>query len=177
MRGLSMEAVAAETGDVSARPEVELRPFRREDADAFRELNEDWIAKNFKIEAKDRETLGDPEGHILQLGGHVFMACVEGKAVGCCALLSMKPGRFEVAKMTVAERYRGLGIGRKMLAYTIAQGKALGATSLYLETNDKLHDAIHLYEVLGFRHLPAEKVIPSPYVRANVYMELRFEDV
>ena len=176
MKDLSMDAVGEGAGGVLVRPEVELRPFRSEDADAFRELNEDWIAKNFVIEAKDRGTLEDPEGHILQPGGHIFMAFVDGKAVGCCALLWMKPGRFEVAKMTVAEGYRGLGVGRKVLAYTIAQGKALGAESLYLETNDKLQDAIHLYEALGFRHLAPKNVTPSPYARANVYMELWFQE-
>jgi putative acetyltransferase len=172
MRVASVEA-EKDSRSVS-RPEVELRPFRAGDAVAFRELNEDWITKNFGLEAKDRETLSDPEGHILQLGGHIFMAVVDGDAVGCCALLLMRPGVFEVAKMTVAEGYRGMGLGRTMLAYTIAQGRALGAETLYLETNNKLLDAIHLYESLGFRHLPPERVTPSPYARANVFMELRF---
>jgi GNAT superfamily N-acetyltransferase len=81
---------------------------------------------------------------------------------------------FEVAKMTVAESCRGMGIGRRMLAYTIARGRALGAEALYLETNEKLVDAVHLDESLGFRHLSPEKVVPSPYARANVFMELRF---
>jgi putative acetyltransferase len=174
MTTVSLNAIGEDAGGSVMAREVDLRPFRMEDADAFRELNEDWIGKHFNIEAKDRETLEDPDGHILQLGGHIFMAFVDGRAVGCCALLRMKPDRFEVAKMTVAEGYRGLGIGRKVLAYTIAQGRALGAESLYLETNDKLHDAIHLYEALGFRHLPPECVIPSPYARANLYMELWF---
>jgi putative acetyltransferase len=172
---MSSASALAENDDRSARrPEVIFRSFRPEDAVAFRELNEDWITKNFGLEPKDRETLGDPEGHILQLGGHIFMAVVDGKAVGCCALLRMRQGVFEVAKMTVAEDCRGMGLGRKMLAYTIAQGKALGAESLYLETNANLRDAIHLYEALGFRHLPPERVTPSPYARANVFMELQF---
>jgi putative acetyltransferase len=165
---------AAESDDRGRQPEVEFRAFRAEDAAAFRELNEDWIRKDFGLEAKDRETLGDPEGHILQRGGHIFMAVVDGKAVGCCALLVVRRGVFEVAKMTVAESCRGMGIGRRMLAYTIARGRALGAEALYLETNEKLVDAVHLYESLGFRHLSPEKVVPSPYARANVFMELRF---
>jgi len=171
---MSLADVSAEKDGRGSPPQVELRVFRVEDAVAFRELNEDWITKNFGIEAKDRETLGDPEGHILQMGGHIFMAYVDGSAVGCCALLLVRPGVFEVAKMTVAEAYRGMGIGRRMLAYTIAQGKALGAETLYLETNAKLLDAIHLYESLGFRHLSPESVAPSPYSRANVFMELHF---
>jgi hypothetical protein len=48
----------------------------------------------------------------------------------------------------------------------------LFATRLYLETNSKLQNAIHVYESLGFTHLPAESVKPSPYARANVYMEM-----
>jgi len=153
-------------------PAIDMRAFRPEDAEAFRVLNEDWIAKHFGLEEKDRITLGDPEGQILQKGGHIFMVFSEDGPVGCCALLLVRPGVYEVAKMTVAEEYRGYGIGRRVLAYTIEQGKALGAESLYLETSKKLMDAIHLYEAMGFRHLPPERVVPSPYVRANVFMEL-----
>jgi ribosomal protein S18 acetylase RimI-like enzyme len=79
---------------------------------------------------------------------------------------------FEVAKMAVSERYRGRGIGRKLLEYTIAQAKVLGAHTLELASNTKLANAVHLYESLGFRHLPLERVEPSPYARANVFMEL-----
>lgn len=153
---------------------VEIRSYRAGDGAAFRELNEDWISKNFGIEEKDRQTLGDPEKYILWPGGHIYMAVAGSEAVGCCALLFMRPGVYEVAKMTVAEAYRGQGLGRRLLAYTIDQGRALGAQSLYLETNKKLGDAIHLYEALGFRHLPPERVVPSPYARANVFMELVF---
>jgi putative acetyltransferase len=151
---------------------IEMRPFRAGDGEAFRVLNEAWIERYFGIEDKDRSTLGDPEAKILAKGGQIFMAVDGETAVGCCALIFLRRGVFEVAKMTVAEGYRGRGLGRKMLAYTIAQGKALGAASLYLETNDTLLDAIHLYEALGFRHLPAERVTPSPYARVNVFMEL-----
>jgi putative acetyltransferase len=152
--------------------EIAIRPFRTGDGEAFRVLNEAWIEKHFGLEAKDRQTLGNPEGTILAKGGHIFMAVDGETAVGCCALLLMRPGVYEVGKMTVSENYRGRGLGRRLLAYTIAQGKSLGAASLYLETNDKLLDAIHLYEELGFGHLPPERVTPSPYARANVFMEM-----
>ena len=74
--------------------------------------------------------------------------------------------------MTVLERDRGLGIGRKILEYAIAQAKKLGAERLYLETNRNLANAIHLYESVGFRHVSPDQVIPSPYARANVFMEM-----
>jgi GNAT superfamily N-acetyltransferase len=83
---------------------------------------------------------------------------------------------YEVAKMAVSESYRGHGIGRKLLEYTIAHGKVLGAHTLELASNSKLADAVHLYESVGFRHLAPELVQPSPYARANVFMELHVSD-
>ena len=148
---------------------VEIRHFERGDEAAFRELNEAWIAGHFVVEEKDWEVLNDPVGHILEPGGALFMATLDGVAVGTCALLAMKDGSFEVAKMTVAEKCRGLGIGKKLLAHAIEYARAAGAARLYLETNSTLRNAVHVYESLGFRHL-APRV--SPYARANVYMEL-----
>ncbi|WP_263367177.1 GNAT family N-acetyltransferase [Edaphobacter bradus] len=148
---------------------IVLRLFQPQDAEAFRALNEAWIRKHFGLEEHDREMLGDPEGYILRRGGQIIMAVAGDTAVGCCALIPIGPGVLEVAKMAVAEEYQGRGLGRRVLARTIEEGRAMGATKLYLETNSKLANAIHLYESLGFRHLPSKQ---SPYVRANVFMEL-----
>jgi len=149
-------------------PPVQLRSFQPADAAAFRELNQAWIERYFGMEQPDHEVLDDPIGHILEPGGHIFMACVEQRVIGCCGLIVVQPGVYEVAKMAVAEEYRGRGVGRKLLVYVIEQARALGATLLTLATNDKLANAVHLYESLGFRHLPPE---PSPYARANVFMD------
>ena len=154
-------------------PEIQIRRFQPADSTAFRELNEQWIAKYFALEEQDRIALGDPNGYIIQRGGHIFMAFAESKPVGCCALIPETSGVFELAKMAVAEEFRGQGIGRKILEYTIEQAKILGAKALCLGSNDRLADAIHLYESVGFHHLPPESVPPSPYVRANVFMELQ----
>jgi len=59
-----------------------------------------------------------------------------------------------------------------LLEFTIAQAKALGAHTLELASNTKLANAVHLYESLGFRQLPPERTEPSPYARANIFMEL-----
>jgi len=88
----------------------------------------------------------------------------------------MSPGEFEVAKMAITESCQGIGLGRLLLERTIADARAAGAKRLYLETNDKLTPAIRLYESAGFRHLPPERIVPSPYARANVYMELCLDE-
>ncbi len=151
---------------------IVFRSFQPGDEEAFRVLNEAWIEEHFQLEEKDRETLGDPDRHILAEGGYIFMAQRGAEPIGTCALIALGDGRFEIAKMTVAAQERGQGVGRQLLEYAIAFARAKAIRRLYLETNTKLQDAIRIYEAVGFRHLPAERVKASPYARANVYMEM-----
>ena len=151
--------------------EILIREFIAGDEVAFRQLNEDWIVRFFKLEEKDREMLADPQATILDKGGRIFFALKDGRPVGCCALLAMAPGEFEVAKMAVTASAQGLGLGRLLMEHVIAAAKAAGAKRLFLETNHALTPAIRLYESLGFQHLPPDRVVPSQYVRANVFME------
>jgi GNAT superfamily N-acetyltransferase len=154
-------------------PHIEIRPLRAgEDATAFRTLNEEWISRYFTLEAKDREILGDPEGRILKHGGHILMAWLGDQAIGCVALIPMGDGVYELSKMAVSPEMRGLGIGRKVLLEAIKLARQIGARSLFLGSNSKLQNAVHLYESVGFRHVPAESIPDMPYVRANVFMDL-----
>ncbi len=155
--------------------DLKLRNFRPEDAGAFRLLNEAWIEKYFRLEEKDRETLSKPQ-EILDAGGQIVMALLGEERVGCCALIRIGESEYEVAKMTVSDEYRGRGYGRAVLAGTIEEARRMGATRLYLETNSSLTPAIKLYESLGFKHVPPEQVHPSPYARADVYMEMELRD-
>ena len=155
--------------------DVVFRSFQEGDEEAFRSLNEAWIEEHFVMEEKDRETLGDPEKHILGKGGHIVMAERAGQKIGCCALIAMPDGRWEVAKMTVAESERGQGIGQKLLEHVVEFARQKAVRALYLETNTKLGRAIRIYEAVGFKHLPTERVKRSPYARANVYMEMVLE--
>jgi len=156
---------ASETG-------YRIREFLPGDQKDFRRLNQEWIVRYFTMEAKDEESLADPERTILASGGRIFFAVQDGSVVGCCALVAMGPGEFEVAKMAVVESHQGAGIGRSLLQRVIAEARASGACRLYLETNRILTPAIRLYESAGFRHLPAERITPSPYARSDVFMEL-----
>ena len=151
--------------------EILIREFIAGDEVAFRQLNEEWIVRFFKLEEKDREMLADPQETILDKGGRIFFALKDGRPVGCCALLAMAPGEFEVAKMAVTQTVQGEGFGRKLLAQVVAWAASAGAKRLYLETHNSLTPAIRLYESLGFQHLPPDRVVPSQYVRANVFME------
>jgi putative acetyltransferase len=151
--------------------QITFRQFESGDGEAFRKLNEQWIAKYFALEEKDRLTLNDPEKYILNPGGQIYFAVLDHAIVGCCALIANGLDSYEVAKMAVDESYRNLGIGKALLAHVMESARELGARKLTLETNSKLMNAIHVYESLGFRHLDPAEVEPSPYKRANVFME------
>lgn len=155
-------------------PAIQFRQLSSpQDAQAFRVLNEEWITRYFVLEKKDREVLNDPENAILRKGGCVLMAYLEDEPVGCTALIPMGDGVFELSKMAVSPRLRGLGIGRKLIEYAIAQARQLGASSMFLGSSTQLKNAVHLYESVGFQHVPSENIPPMEYARADVFMELR----
>jgi GNAT superfamily N-acetyltransferase len=157
-------------------PELEIRHLRAGgDGTAFRVLNEEWITRYFVLEEQDRAILNNPETLILGAGGQVFLVYVNGEAVACVALIPTGNGVYELSKMAVAPHLRGLGIGRKLLEYTIAQARQLGAKSLFLGSSTKLKNAVHLYESFGFRHVPPDRLPELKYRRADVFMELPLE--
>ena len=156
------------------RPSVDIRPLQSsEDASPFRTLNEEWITRYFVLEKKDHEILQNPESAILSRGGHIFMVYAEGEPVGCIALIPLGRGVYELSKMAVSPRLRGLGIGRRLLEHTIVHAKQIGAKSLFLGSSTKLKNAVHLYESVGFRHVPPEDIPPMPYTRADVFMQMQ----
>jgi putative acetyltransferase len=158
---------------ISTPPAIEIRSLAPgDDATAFRTLNEEWITRYFTLEAKDRETLNDPVHSILLKGGQIFMAYAGAEAVGCVALIPMRDGIYELSKMAVSPHLRGRGIGRRLLQHAIAQARGLDAKSLFLGSNTRLKNAVHLYESVGFRHVRPEGLPPMPYSRADVFMEM-----
>jgi GNAT superfamily N-acetyltransferase len=142
------------------------------DAEAFCALNEEWIHAYFSIEPADRRTLDDPFGAIVGTGGDVLLARSGGVALGCVALLPEGHGVYELSKMAVAPDARNRGIGRRLIEAAIERARALGATSLFLGSNSRLESAVHLYESVGFTHVPPDEIGPMPYARANVFMRL-----
>lgn len=136
---------------------------------AFRQLNEEWITKYFRMEEGDYKALDHPKEYILDKGGHIFMALYKGEPVGTCSLIRMEDGNYELAKMGVSPAAQGLGIGFLLGQACIDKARALGAARVYLESNTSLKPAINLYHKLGFRKVAGP---PSPYERCDIQMEL-----
>jgi GNAT superfamily N-acetyltransferase len=148
-------------------------PYTPRHRTAFRDLNLAWIKEYFVVEDRDRHELDDPESHILQTGGSIFMAEVDGpeglEVLGACALIAEPDGVYELAKMAVAPAARGRGVGRALGEAVVAQARALGAPRVELLSNTVLGPAISLYRALGFVEVPLPK---TDYARANIKMVL-----
>ena len=152
---------------------VRIVPYAPGHRAAFRDLNLEWIATYFEVEAEDRKVLDDPDGHVLALGGAILMALDGDEPVGTGALIPIGPGEFELAKMAVTPRARGRGIGRQVCAALLALALERGARRVELLSHTSLGPALALYRSLGFREIPLG---PVPYRRANIRMELSFEN-
>ena len=153
---------------------VRIIPYETHHKDAFRDLNQEWIEKYFKMEETDRNSLNNPQGYILNKGGFILVAVIDEEVVGVCALIKMNHPKyeFELAKMAVSPKHHKKGIAWKISQAIINLAKKQKAKYLYLESNTKLTPAITLYRKLGFVEVTDN---PSPYERANIQMELNLE--
>jgi len=121
----------------------------------FHELNRRFEAgfdPAASVPAEDRDLI-PPLGAFL-------VAFVDGESVACGAVKSISPGVGSLKRMWVADTVRGLGIGRRMLVALETQARELGLTTLRLETNQTLREAIRLYRSAGFREVAAFNADP-----------------
>lgn len=145
---------------------VDFNPFY---AQAFYDLNHEWISKYFVMEDADTKSLSDPQGYIINKGGHILIALFNGEAVGTCALLNEGNSVYELAKMAVAPKMQGMKIGKMLGEAAIDRARRVGASQVYLVSNRRLQTALNLYQRLGFVEVPMP---PSIYERADIKMEL-----
>jgi DNA-binding MarR family transcriptional regulator len=86
--------------------------------------------------------------------GAFLLASVDGEPVACGSVKVTAPRVGWLKRMWVADTVRGLGIGRRMLEALERQARDLGVTTLRLDTNRALNEAIALYRSAGFREVP-----------------------
>src|ERR1700733_1389635 len=85
-------------------------------ANDFKVINEEWISDMFALEDKDRKVLNDPEGQIIEPGGHILFVSADPLGiVGTGALRKTGESEFELTKMGVLKKARGLKAGEFLL--------------------------------------------------------------
>jgi GNAT superfamily N-acetyltransferase len=152
--------------------DISIVEYKPEYQARFKEINEQWITRNFVMEEEDVVTLEDPYGHVLKNGGKIYIALYRGYPVGTCAYINMGDNAYEMIKMAVDENYRGLKIGLAIGEYSVQQIKETGARKIILFSNTEGSAvAIQLYRKLGFTEVALGN---SEFQRANIRMELVF---
>ncbi|MEM8550561.1 MAG: GNAT family N-acetyltransferase [Verrucomicrobiota bacterium] len=149
---------------------VTTRPFKADDSPAFRDLNLAWIMAYFEMEPLDYELLEQPQAQIIERGGAIEVAELEGAVVGVVALLYLAPGYYELAKMAVREDLRGHGIGHVLMESVLKRARQMKAQKLLIVSNTQLAGALHLYRKFGFVDIPVP--LDKEYKRADVMMEI-----
>ena len=150
---------------------VVIVPYHFAHKAAFRDINVQWIEDHFVVEPEDLHQLDHPQ-QILDAGGAIFIALMDGEPVGTTALVRTQTGGFELAKMAVTPATRGHGVGRRLGEAAIAEARRRRAKEVYLESNRKLEAAITLYRKLGFVEVDRG---PSPYARCDIQMALALD--
>ena len=148
---------------------IEIVTYEPKYAQAFHDLNKEWIETFFEMEAEDYKALENPETYILNRGGFIFIALLDKNPVGACALVKHDNNEYELSKMAVSPKAQGQKIGQLLAEKIIGKVKELGISKLFLITNSVLKPAISLYEKMGFIHIQNFK---SVYARGDVKMEL-----
>ncbi|MEK9963797.1 MAG: GNAT family N-acetyltransferase [Betaproteobacteria bacterium] len=142
-------------------------------AEAFRDLNLEWINEFFFVEDLDKDLLNNPRREFIDSGGAIVMALLDKQPVGCCGLLKHGEGVFEVSKMAVRKDLQGRGIGRLMMVEIIARARSRGASALEIISSTKLAPALKLYRSFGFEDVPLQS---DAYERGNIALRLCLEN-
>ncbi|MFZ0920668.1 MAG: bifunctional helix-turn-helix transcriptional regulator/GNAT family N-acetyltransferase [Candidatus Dormiibacterota bacterium] len=87
--------------------------------------------------------------------GLLVLARLRGKPIGCGALKFTNGQAADVKRMWVAESARGLGVGRRILTELEQCAATSGVSTLRLETNRTLVEAVGLYRSAGYAEVPA----------------------
>ncbi|HEX8561764.1 MAG TPA: GNAT family N-acetyltransferase [Flavobacterium sp.] len=147
---------------------IEIIPFTAELKAEIKTLNYEWLQRFFKIEPGDVVSLENPQEQILDKGGFIFYAKMNGQIVGTASLIKKSGTCVELGKMAVTNWAQGLGIGTMLLEHCLTFAKRQSVEKVILYSNTKLESAIHLYRKYGFTQTTLEIGL---YERANIKME------
>ena len=149
-------------------PHIEIIPYTNALKEHIKMLNVEWLEKYFSVEPNDVISLSNPKEEILDKGGYIYYATVDGAVAGTVSMLRITSDEFELGKMAVSGNYQGLGLGNILMQHCINEAQRLGIKKLILFSNTSLGPAIHLYRKYGFVEAAFE---PGHYKRSNIKME------
>lgn len=145
-----------------------------EDIAAARRLFEEYAASidtDLCFQNFSKELAALP-GYYAPPRGRLLLAVIDGAPVGCVGLRPHDATTGEMKRLFIQPGHQGRGLGRQLVEAVTAEARAIGYTSLLLDTLPSMQSAIKLYESLGFvRRAP---YFDSP-VGGNVFMQRKLK--
>ncbi|WP_028064780.1 GNAT family N-acetyltransferase [Solirubrobacter soli] len=123
---------------------IERRPFDDPDAAVLRDELEAYVIETYGFDNEPgvKPSVSDTA---------IFLVAVDEEPLGCAGLRLLDDGVAELKRMWVRPQARGRGVGRALIAAIEAEATARGVTTMRLETGFLQHEAVALYERVGYR--------------------------
>ena len=145
---------------------VLIRDFQPADAALFEACNRWWVEQYFRVEPVDEAYFRDPQGKVIDKGGRIFIAEINGQGVGAVALVSHPEG-MELAKMGVLPDQHGKGIAKALMQAALEAAKD---QTVIIYSNRILAPALALYAAHGFIETPLSEAEYKLYERVDIKM-------
>ena len=133
-------------------PMVDVSPIDPAHPDAQRCLREYFAELDRRFEGGFDPELSIPadDDDLRPPAGLLLMATLRDDPIGCAVLKFHGDDPATIKRMWVAASARGLGLGRRLLSELETYAADHGVTTVRLETNQSLVEAINLYRSAGY---------------------------
>lgn len=156
---------------------IELVPaysYQQEIAGLFSEYTDMLVEGDPKFKAYlDLQNYDDELTHLEHKyglpAGRLYLARLDGEAVGCIGLRKIDDDSCELKRLYVRPAYRGRGIARVLMDRILADARAIGYRVMLLDTLPFLRPALRLYKAYGFEEIARYNDSPMD---TSIYMRL-----
>ncbi len=107
--------------------------------------------------------------------GRLLLATVDGEPAGTAALRPVYADNCgcEAKRLFVRPRFRGHGLGKKLLEYLIEEARVAGYRYMYGDTLRSMTQALEMYKRMGFVEVEPYSSKPTPdaiYIRLDLHL-------
>ncbi len=97
----------------------------------------------------------------------------DGHLLGCGAMRRIRQDAVEMKRMFVRPEVQGQGLGRRLFEMRLAEAKAMGCRTIYVDTARGNRSMLSTYEKHGFQYTPryTENANPPEFEPYLVYMK------
>jgi putative acetyltransferase len=103
-------------------------------------------------------------------GGALLLAMHDHQPAGTIALRRLDRMSGEVKRLYLRRRFRGQGLGRRLLEAVIGRAIAISYDCLYADTLPIMMEVLSLYQRAGFERVEAYSNAPTP---GAIYLKLK----